>query len=161
MPCYALIKSTVTNSYYYIMSRCAPFFPLQQCGNVCGIIVSILAVSISIDANLFFSFCKNKSIFAAHQWPYLQNVSRYNCYLRVVQVKWRLSNQFKIKYIIYQAYKTKLSDMKNFCTNNSVKPYLENNNYSTTSNSNFNNSNNSSNIRTEFKQRRCTSKPIV
>ena len=49
-----------------IKSRCVPFFPLQRCGNVCGVIVSNLAVSISTDANLFFSFCKNKSIYPTH-----------------------------------------------------------------------------------------------
>ena len=43
-------------------------------------------------------------------------------------MKWCLSNQFDIKDIIYQAGKTKLSDIKNSSigTNISVKPYLEN-----------------------------------
>ena len=43
-------------------------------------------------------------------------------------MKWCLSNQFDIKDIIYQAGKTKLSDIRNSSTgtNNSVKPYLEN-----------------------------------
>ena len=55
-----------SSTHKCIESRCVPFFPLQRCGNVCGVIVSILAVSISIEANLFFSFCKNKSIYPAH-----------------------------------------------------------------------------------------------
>ena len=43
-------------------------------------------------------------------------------------MKWCLSNQFDIKDIIYQARKTKLSDIRNSSTglNNSVKLYLGN-----------------------------------
>ena len=48
-------------------------------------------------------------------------------------MKWCLSNQFDIKDIIYQADKTKLSDIKIFLigTNNSVKPDLGNTNKTT------------------------------
>ena len=43
-----------SSTHKCIESRCVPFFPLQRCGNVCGVIVSILAISISIEAYLFF-----------------------------------------------------------------------------------------------------------
>ena len=85
-------------------------------------------------------------------------------------MKWCLSNQFDIKDIIYQAHKTKLSDIKNFLTgtNNSGKPDLENANKFTTAtttttpptagSSTISNGRNSS-IRIKFKQRSCTSEP--
>ena len=67
---------------------------------------------------------------------YIQHISCHtyrkypdiSVFLRIVLIKWCLSNQFDIKDIIYQARKTKLSDIRNSSTglNNSVKPYLGN-----------------------------------
>ena len=67
-----------SSTHKCIKSRCVSFFPLQWCGNNCGVIVSILAVFISTDANLFFSFCKSKSIYPAfsnHTYRMYQDIT--------------------------------------------------------------------------------------
>ena len=50
-----------------IKGRCASFFPLQRCGSVCGVIVSIFSVIISKNPGLFISLCKANSANSNHQ----------------------------------------------------------------------------------------------
>ena len=80
-----------------IKGRCASFFPLQRCGNVWGVIVSIFSVIISKNPGLFISLCKAKGANSNHQLAYLKDVSSYNCLLRVVLRKWCLSGKFDLK----------------------------------------------------------------
>ena len=75
-----------------------PFPPLQRCGNVCGVIVSISSVIISVNPGLFISLCKAKN--SNHQLAYLKDVSSYNCLLRVFLMKWCLSGKFDLKDVI-------------------------------------------------------------
>ena len=83
-----------------IKGRCAFFFLLQRCGNVCGVIVSIFSVVISINPGLFISLCKAKDANSNHQLAYLKDVSSYSCLLRVVLMKRCLSGKFDLKDVI-------------------------------------------------------------
>ena len=67
---------------------------------MCGVTVSIFSVIISVNPGLFISLCKATGANSNHQLAYLKDVSSFNCFLRVVLMKWGLSGKFDLKEVI-------------------------------------------------------------
>ena len=67
---------------------------------MCGVIVSIFSVIISVNPGLFICLCKAKSANSKHQLAYLKDLSSCNCLLPVVLMKWCLSGKFYLKDVI-------------------------------------------------------------
>ena len=86
-----------------IPSKCATYFPLQSCGNICGASASVWGALAAFRYHLFEKLCKctgKDTTSTSKNIGYLKNVSSHGPFLRVVIMKWCLNDIIDIGDIV-------------------------------------------------------------
>ena len=80
-------KSTNIEKHVCESGVCSKYYPLQECGNVCGVSVIITAVIALFDTDIFRKLIStNESGIAS--LLYLRDISKFSSYYRSVLLKW-------------------------------------------------------------------------
>ena len=86
-----------------LRQKCATYFPLQNCGSICGASASICGTLAAFRCDLFEKLCKcagKDTTSTLKNIGYLKNVSLYGPFLRVVIMKWCLNGIIDIDGIV-------------------------------------------------------------
>lgn len=82
---FSIIKKTP--NHRCIKGICASLSCLQGCANVCGMIVLIFNIILSVNTVLLISLCKAKATNFNHQLVYWKDLLNHNCLLHVALMK--------------------------------------------------------------------------
>ena len=87
------------------LSSCSPLYPLQRCGNVCGVVAMIVA-AIACLATDFFRELTKKVDHAPQCSTFLRNPTKYSKYLRLVLMSWVANNEVLVSNVLpsFDAY---------------------------------------------------------
>ena len=93
------IRSLQVQKHKCTQGKCASYFPLQICGNICGASVVVCGCLGSYDYELFERFCTFQGLRQSADLSsikYLKNISYYGTFLRVMLMKWFIENNVDI-----------------------------------------------------------------
>ena len=93
------IRSLQVQKHKCTQGKCASYFPLQICGNICGASVVVCGCLGSYDYELFERFCTFQGWRQSADLSsikYLKNISYYGTFLRVMLMKWFIENNIEI-----------------------------------------------------------------
>ena len=93
------IRSLQVQKHKCTQGKCASYFPLQVCGNICGVSVVVCGCLGSYDYELFERFCTFQGLRQSTDLSsikYLKSISYYGTFLRVVLMKWFIENNIEI-----------------------------------------------------------------
>ena len=81
------------------LSSCSPLYPLQRCGNVCGVVVMVVA-AIACLAIDFFRRLTKKMDQTPQRSTFLRNPTTYSKYLRLVLMSWIANNEVLVSNVL-------------------------------------------------------------
>ena len=99
---YAYDPSSVASNGHLCGSLCASLYPLQRCGNVCGVVVLVVS-AIACLANPFFSelATKHKQLRKRPKHAtYLRDPTKYSKYLRLVLMSWFAEKRIDVSNVL-------------------------------------------------------------
>ena len=88
---------SISRGSHQCMNTCFKNVPLQTCGNICGVIVAVMAAISCIDPILWrFGFLDSKSTLPS-QISWLKKPTSHSCYLRRVLIHWLIAKDVDLR----------------------------------------------------------------
>ena len=103
------IRSLQVQKHKCTQGKCASYYPLQVCGNICGASVVVCGCLGAYDYELFEKFCTFQGLRQSADLSsikYLKNISYYGTFLRVVLMKWFIENNIDIFVLLVRNVKS-------------------------------------------------------
>ena len=118
------IRSRQVQKHKCTEGKCASYFPLQVCDNICGASVVVCGCLAAYDPKLFNRFCTfqgMRQLADLSSIKYLKKNSYYGTFLRVVLIKWFIENNIDIFDIVGEKCKERSTHTKLHNTNPTEK----------------------------------------